>query len=324
MKGEIFMIEDSNTIFQINSKGWFLKGWSRAGLKTGFLLYPFKILFDCGINTTAKPEYVFLTHQHTDHTQALPNICSRHKQTISKVYVPSSSIKFITKYERVITELSDPNCENLTDQEILNHQNINLIPIDPFDIINLPKLCGDQELQIEVLKAYHDVQSNGYGVSSYVKKIKPEYEYLFTDLTSEPRTNMTKEDLALAKVNRINTIKNIKSSGIDMYNKVLMPEFAFFCDSTIHNLSHESAWKKYPVIICECTGLDADKATSDKKQNRDFDQNHTSILTLKPIMLDNKDKKWFIIHVSLGCSEDKIKQIESELNAEGINCTICV
>jgi ribonuclease BN (tRNA processing enzyme) len=85
---EFYTIEESDTIFNINSKGWYLKGWSRAGLKTGFLFYPFKILFDCGIYTSQKPDLIFLTHQHTDHTQAIAHICSRHKNNKSLIYLP--------------------------------------------------------------------------------------------------------------------------------------------------------------------------------------------------------------------------------------------
>ncbi len=315
---EIYTIEDSNTIFNINSKGWYLKGWSRAGLKTGFLFYPFKILFDCGINTSQKPDFIFLTHQHTDHTQAIANICSRHKPVVSSLYLPESSVKFITKYERAISELSNPNAENLSDKEILYHQNIKLIPTNSSDIINL-NVIG-QELQVEVLKAYHDVQSNGYGFSSLKKQIKPEYEHLITDLTDDEKINLTVDQIKQIKQDKISQIKDLKNKKIDMYEKHLNPEFAFFCDSTIDNLAKHYEWKKYPVIICECTGLDISKLDSE----RDFDRNHTSLLTLKPIMLENRDKKWFLIHVSMGCSEDKIKQIEEELNQEGLNVKICI
>ena len=57
--------------------------------------------------------------------------------------------------------------------------------------------------------------------------------------------------------------------------------------------------------------------------DRDYDTNHTSMLTLKPIMCENRDKKWLLIHVSLACSEEKIKQIESDLIAEGLDVKIC-
>jgi len=37
-KKDFYTIESSDTIYTINKKGWYLKGWSRAGLKTGFIL----------------------------------------------------------------------------------------------------------------------------------------------------------------------------------------------------------------------------------------------------------------------------------------------
>lgn len=339
---EFYTIEESDVQFNINKKGWYLKGWSRAGLKTGFLLYPFKILFDCGIYTSVKPDIIFLTHQHTDHTQAIAHICTRHKPNVSTIYLPEPSIKFISRYERAISELSNPESEKMTDDEILKHQNIKLIPanptvnppanpfVNPFvnpsanppaiptDLINL-NVIG-QELQVEVLKAYHDVQSNGYGFSSWKKNIKPEYEYLIMDLTDEEKLNLSLEEQKIIKSEKINKIKELKKNQIDMYEKILNPEFAFYCDSTIENLSKHDEWKKYPVIICECTGLDTTKLNGD----RDYDENHTSLNTLKPIMLNNKNKKWFLIHVSLACGKELIEQIELNLIKEGIDVKICV
>jgi ribonuclease BN (tRNA processing enzyme) len=318
MSNEVHKIEDSHYQFDINSKGWYLKGYSRAGSKTGFLFYPFKILFDCGIHTSSKPDIIFLTHQHTDHMQAIANICSRHKPTVSTIYLPEPSVRFITKYERIISELSDPEAENYTDEEILLHQNICLVPKNPGDIFNITTGSG-QQLQIEVLKAYHSVQSNGYGISSWKKIIKPEYERLIKEISEEEKISLSSEEQKQLKINKIKEIKDLKSKNIDMYNAVLNPEFAFYCDSTIQNLSEEVEWKKYPVIICECTGLDITKLDS----TRDYDENHTSLLKLKPIMLENKDKRWLLIHVGMGCSNDKIEEIKTELKNEGIDVEIC-
>ncbi len=313
---EFHTIEDSDVIFNINSKGWFLKGWSKAGFKTGFLLYPFKILFDCGIYTSQNPNIIFLTHQHTDHTQAIGHICSKHKSVITTVYLPKSSIKFITKYERAIAELSNPDDEKLTDEQILVQQNIKLLQANPNDIVDL--MVNNQELQIEVLKAYHNVDSNGYGFSSWKKQIKPEYKNLITNLSDEEKINMNKEEILKIKQNRITQIKELKNKQIEMYNKIIKYEFAFFCDSSIHNFTVETEWKKYPVIICECTGLDVTELNS----IHDY-EHHTSLFLLKPIMLENKHKKWFLIHVSLYCSDEQITQIETELISEGLDVKIC-
>lgn len=319
VKNEVYTIESSETIFNINKKGWFLKGWSRAGLKTGFMLYPFKILIDCGIYTPSKPDIIFLTHQHTDHTQAIGHICSRHKPNVSQIYLPTYSIKPITKYERAISELSSIEAEKLSDDQILECQNIKLIGVEPGNTFEL-KISG-QELMIEVLQAYHDVPSNGYGFSSWKKQPKPEYEYLVKELEEDEKLQLTLEEQKQIKQEKICKIKELKKSGIDMYEKILNPEFVFYCDSTIDNLLSHNEWKKYPVIICECTGLDISKFDNGE---RNYDDNHTSLATLKPIMLNNKDKKWFIIHVGLGCGEELIKQIEFDLIADGLDVKICI
>ena len=324
-KQEFYTIENSPT-FQINSKGWFLKGWSRAGLKTGFILYPFKILFDCGIYTSQKPDIIFLTHQHVDHTQAIAHICSRHKPTNTTIYLPEPSIKYIVKYERVISELSNPETENYTDDEILQHQKIKLIGVNPNDLVDI-ELKDKTSIQVEVLKAHHDVQSNGYGFCSWKKQIKLEYEYLTRELNDVEKTNLSNDEIKRIKQDKINKIKELKSNQIDIYEKKLCYEFAFFCDSTIANLSEHDEWKKYPVVVCECTGLDVsviDDSHTNTESSRDYDFNHTSLLKLKPIMLANKDKKWLLIHVSLGCSEEKIKEIKDKLISEGIDVDICV
>jgi len=75
------------------------------------------------------------------------------------------------------------------------------------------------------------------------------------------------------------------------------------------------------VIICECTGLDVSKMDNGKRNYVDV---HTSLATLKPIILNNKDKKWFIIHVGLGCGEELIEQIELDLIADGLDVKICI
>jgi ribonuclease BN (tRNA processing enzyme) len=157
------------------------------------MLYPLKILFDCGIHTSSKPDIIFLTHQHIDHMQNIAHICTRHKPSVSKVYLPEPSVKLITKYERIITELGDNDAEKMSDADILEFQKIQLIPVNPSTIFTITTE-NNQLLQVEVLKAYHDVQSNGYGISSKKKIIKPEFEYLIKDISEEEKKKLTSEE----------------------------------------------------------------------------------------------------------------------------------
>lgn len=378
-----FSIEQSKEEFILNTKKWKLVGWSRAGLATGFILYPHKILIDCGLVTSSKFDDILITHQHVDHTQATINICSRRKLTPTNIHIPYSSIKFLTNYFRSISELSDPINVFKSDKELLEYQNVVMCPIisstDKNKIIknfnllsyvmnnsyslfayiinnsyslfasiiginNKKKLidtCNDNKksidinninnlmnnavdkmtinnLEIEILHAYHTVQTVGYGFKSNKKVFKDEYNYLINELSNDDKNKMTTEEIKLNRLFKINKIKELKANNIELTNNIKINEFCFFCDSTIDNLTKHDEWKKYPVIICECTGLDIDCMTL----NRDYDRNHTSIITLKPIMLANKDKKWCLIHISAAVSSERIKIIESQLINEGIDVYI--
>jgi L-ascorbate metabolism protein UlaG (beta-lactamase superfamily) len=48
-----------------------LRGFSRAGLKTGFILFPHKIFLDAGVPSSIKPNLILITHGHQDHIDAL-------------------------------------------------------------------------------------------------------------------------------------------------------------------------------------------------------------------------------------------------------------
>lgn len=285
-------IEASNEEIIINSKGWKLKGWSRAGCQTGFILYPHKILLDAGLTSSQKFDNIFITHQHVDHVHNLPLVCSRHKPGLNNIYVPQTSKDIIFKYFRLISELSSHEALAYTDQEILKHQNINIQGVNPGEIIKLEK----EGLIVEVLQAFHDVQSNGYGFNSSKRVIKPEFSEII-------------------EKKQIDKIKELKSQQIEMYNKVQVPEFVYFCDSSIDNLTANTEWKKYPCVIVECTGLDTESSTQY--------QSHTMLQDLKPIMLENIDKKWILIHVSMKVEKEKIELIESNLKELGLDIYIC-
>ena len=54
-------------------KKYKIKGWSRGGLQTGFILEPSKIFLDAGIPAIIKPNMILITHAHQDHINSLYN-----------------------------------------------------------------------------------------------------------------------------------------------------------------------------------------------------------------------------------------------------------
>jgi len=296
-------IEDSyEDEIHINKSGWKLKGWSRAGCQTGFMLYPHKILLDAGLCTSQKVDHVFLSHQHVDHVHNLPLVCSRHKPELNNIYLPNDSKDVVTKFFRVVNELSRPTLESLEDDHAMfAHQNIMIHGCKPGDWINIPA----KNLAVEVLEAHHDVPCHGYGFNTVKSVVKAELAGHYKDLIES-------KDFDGLKQFKFNT-NNFQIQHI--------PEFVYFCDSTINNLTLHDEWKRYPCIIVECTGLFVD---ANAKGNRDFDENHTSLSALRPVMCANKDKRWILIHVSMKVPSDKIREIESLLCKEdGLDVYIC-
>lgn len=286
MEHEKLYIEDCPK-YHLNDKGMYLQGFSKAGDRTGFMLFPHKLLFDCGVRTKQAPAYIFNTHCHVDHTGELPYICNKHKLfdlPNYQVYTPGSTTQYLMLLVRAIATISNPKKSKLNDTELLLEQKIEFKPVNAGDIF----MAGLYE--IEVLEAHHDVQSVGYGISSFSKKLKKEYE------------GLPGKELAL-----------LKKSGIDIQEQVKNYDIAFFCDSTIHNLTEHSEWKKYPIIVCECTGFDGRVV---------IDNGHTGITELLPVMMENQDKSWIIIHTSRSAKNNLIEKLVNEIKSQGINLQV--
>lgn len=293
---------------------WRLHGWSRAGCQTGFALLGagVHIAFDCGLASSQNYDHIFLTHQHLDHTQNIPSMCNRHKPGKNNIYAPEESIKYLTKFVRAVAELSDPRNDAQSDEEIFEQQRIHLHGVQPGTVIKLL----EEGLEIEVLQAYHDCACVGFGVQSYHKVVLPEYRHLTEMPTEDDRSSLTPSQLKEMRLHHIQEIKDLRSQGIDMYRMECRPEFVFFCDSNIRNLTEHSEWLKYPALVVECTGL------AGNKQTRDFDRNHTSLTSLRPLMLRHRDKKWVLIHISATLSMEEIESIERDLLDEGLDVFI--
>ena len=120
-----------------------------------------------------------------------------------------------------------------------------------------------------------------------------------------------------------NTVKNneiSKTASVEfIVEEKPTHEFVFFCDSTIDNLKNHSEWKKYLVIMCECTGYPQISGTSESM----YERGHTHLDDLLPIMLENIDKHWILLHASLAVKSEQLINFEKYLNKEyKLNITI--
>ena len=141
------------------------------------------------------------------------------------------------------------------------------------------------------MKAYHNTETVGYGLYSKKKKLKQEL------------LNLSKKEIIDAKKN------NIK-----IEDEIIFYELVYFCDSTINNLLMHNEWKKYPVIICECTEFPDTHSQEIKKD-------HTHLNQLELIIRENKDKQWILIHSSSAVKNFILEKHQKRLRDDNLDVT---
>lgn len=291
-KGYPLTVEDCEDVPLKNKSNWSIQGFSKAGERTSFRINPLNILLDTGLLSVNPPKAILLTHCHVDHTWNLPNITGGSKantrdETIP-VYFPRQAYPGLTKLLEAASVLSFPK-ERFTEDQVWERHLMDPRPIAVGDRLSIGRA------KIEVLQAVHVVHSVGYGFSTEKSKLKEEYKELANDQSK---------------------IIELRKQGIEVSEKVLEHEFAFYCDSTIENLINYSEWQKYPSIVVECTGY-PEIYDPELVQKR----GHTHYTDLIEVMREHKEKNWFLIHSSMKSDRDFLTKYQEELS-KGFNVKI--
>lgn len=297
-------IESFNKIQLRNPSNWSIQGYSKAGERTGFILHPLKITLDAGVNTFIEPVATVITHSHCDHTLSLPTLYSYRKKKLKgqeelfgrPIFMPKACELPVQKLMEAAILLSDnnPKIEKLDlsiKENIWKRQGYQPIIVKPDE--HYP-IYGIPNLYVEILQAYHNTETVGYGFYTKKRKLKKEYQ------------NKTKQEIIDAKKN-----------NMEIDTEVINYEVVYFCDSTIHNLEYHYEWKKYTVIICECTEFP-------EKHNVENYRDHTHLTSLERILKLNNTKQWILIHTSSAVKKDIILQHENRLRKCNINVTFVI
>ena len=284
-KGYPLTIEDCEEIPLKNKNNWMIQGFSKAGERTSFRINPLNILLDVGLLTVVPPKAILLTHCHVDHTWNLPHITGGSKANIKEeiipVFFPKQAYLGLTKLLEAASILSFPK-EHFTEEQVWERHFMEPRPIAVGDRFSIG------QIKIEVLQAVHTVHSVGYGFSTEKFKLKKEYKELTNDH---------------------NKIIELRKQGIEISEKILEPEFAFYCDSTIDNLLNYTNWEKYPSIIVECTGY-PDIYDPEIVQKR----GHTHYTDLMKIIHHHEEKNWFFVHSTMKSDKEFLIKYQEELN----------
>jgi ribonuclease BN (tRNA processing enzyme) len=282
--------------------GWSIQGHSVAGLCTGFILKPLNVGLDGGICTRKKLKALFLTHTHMDHTQHLPQITARHdvfddnkpRQHLP-IYMPPSAERPIRTYMEGVIQLSARETTPLDcskAETVWDRQCYMPHCVQPGMSFYLNGVI------VETLRAYHGhVETIGYGFTSKYKGLKDELK-------------CPHDGQKMCKTCQ-QTIRDMRKEGKSVHSDKFHHELVYFCDSTIENLTKHEEWKKYPVIMCECTHYTKNRSPT-----------HTHIEDLKPVMLNHPQKQWVLLHASQSYSYEQLVQFEKELQTLGLDIIV--
>lgn len=286
------------------SNKWTLQGHSKAGERTCFYLEPLNICLDAGLGTYRAVKAIFISHTHSDHSTEWTHILCRRPGPVKgqeeevgrPVYFPATAEKPLLGFYYATQRLGGKSKATMDfDISYLHKRMINPTAVNIGDKFMVPGL-GD--IMVEILPAHHSVDSIGYGFISVKNKLKPEY-------------------LAIAKSKKKEDKEEFKrlreDPNIEITHVVEIPQLAFFSDSTIDNLTKHDEWKKYPIIMNECTGFD-EVHTPEKVT----EMAHTHWVQLFPVMQEYKDKEWIVIHTSMGINNDVIEKYQKIMDVAGI------
>ena len=150
------------------------------------------------------------------------------------------------------------------------------------------EIPGLKNIRVEIVEGYHRVQSLGYGFNTVTQKLKQEFKHL-----------PGKE------------IGNLRKQGIEITEEQLVPELIFYGDTSARTLWENSEWKKYPVVVIECTMFQSAEKLSQERLKE-----HTAWFQVKDIVKDNQSNYFVFIHSSMSVNDDFLREHEKEQKEE--------
>jgi ribonuclease Z len=273
----LWKVWDDHDTIKIPGTQLTLKGFSIAALRTNFYIPELSIMLDAGISGNMAPDYIFVTHSHSDHIANLPyHLYSAKNGKKIQIYIPEEMTKKMTGMLDSITMLNDeyPNPE-FENKENGNMKCYNIVPVKPgiSDVI-----LRNKKYELEVIKCYHSVPCVGYGFSEFKTKLKDEYKEL-----------SSKE------------IGELRRKGVDVSCEVKNPILCFLGDTSDEVLKDKSL-EKYRNIMIECTFIRDEELVQAEKTK------HIHWKSLEKYITDHPNINFILYHFSQRYKKSEIKE----------------
>lgn len=263
-----------------------LRGVSRSTEATSYYIPELGWCIDAGtaVNTT-RPENIFITHSHNDHTLALPRLKSRRKPPT--ITAPEQATDLIEAYidaaQRLTSGVPLPDDFRWT-------RSYDLVGVRPG--VRLPLRRG---YVVDVIGCDHSIPCVGYIFSTQRNKLKPEYQ----DLPGPE-------------------LGALRQSGVEIAEAVTTPLMAFLGDTTPRVYEMHPELLDCKLIVGECTFL------TPEHRDGAWKRKHTHWADLRPIIADNPQTHFVLTHFSLRYTTDQIRAFFDEADTpDNITPWVC-
>ena len=217
---------------------------------------------DAGFQTFNKVTDIFITHSHADHIASLPLIILENisNKVNTKIYCPKHS---------------KPLLENMINSFLICNYNNYSVPKKYYQVIGLDSKyildlkLNSHDIKLKLFDCDHTVPTIAYGFILSKKKLKEEYIGLDT------------KDIVL-----------LKRDGVEITQKVESRELVFCGDTSINIFTNNPEILTFKNIIIECTFFD------EEDLDNAISRRHMHWLQLKPIIEENKNISFYLIHFS--------------------------
>lgn len=257
-----------------------LKGHSRGSSKSCFMIPELKLYFDAGLQSPYDPEYIFVTHCHSDHSSELVHLVSYISKSKKKkpiTYVPKAHKHLFDNYINSSFQLSVGSAYRNNPHVINGVEHGDTIPINR----------GNKNYFMKVYNLDHSVLACGYGLFEKRNKLKKEY------------IGIDKNELIALKKNKVEIQENVD-----------FPAVVYLCDTTTKIFTDSPEVLSFPYVVVECTFLyDYEKEIVIKHIHWD---------DIKPIIEANKQCVFILIHFSMRYTNEEIKEFFDKQNIDNV------
>lgn len=273
-----------NFSYKLNKVNLTLKGHSRGSERSGFLIPELSLYFDAGIQSPYNPEYIFVTHCHSDHSNELYSLISYISKSKTKkpiTCVPNGHKQLFINDVFSAFQRSLGNSKARCPYVIQGVEHNAILPITN----------GNNKYFVKVYELDHSVLAYGYGLFQTRTKLKSEY------------LDLNKDEI----------IKLRKNKVVITEEKVY-PQIVYLCDTTTKIFTSSPEVLTFPYVVVECTFL-YDYEKEKVKKHIHWDD-------IKDIIINNQQCMFILIHFSMRYSQDEITAFfdkEREQEKENLN-----